>query len=83
MDTRCCSFLVNGADVVRTVTYQCSVQSLEKHLSIGRSEAIDVLKLAVSTAIEARDEFWKVAIQGICYSFIKVLQERDIYTVYL
>ncbi|XP_029460393.1 homocysteine S-methyltransferase 1-like isoform X2 [Rhinatrema bivittatum] len=50
-------FLQSGADVITTATYQASVEGFSRHLGLKRAEAAELLRLAVSVAKEAAEEF--------------------------
>ncbi|XP_070539076.1 uncharacterized protein [Ptychodera flava] len=53
------SFLVDGADIIETGTYQASVWGFQKFHGTTESEAKELLKKGVQLAVEARDEFWE------------------------
>jgi len=50
-------FLAAGADCITTVTYQATVQGFSRR-GLGERDAVDMIRLAVQLAVDARDEFW-------------------------
>lgn len=51
------SYLRQGADVITTASYQCSVEGFCKHLSVSREEALGLIDRSVTLAADARDWF--------------------------
>lgn len=51
------SFLLHGADIITTATYQASVDGYQKHLHLSESDAIGLIKRSVTIAKEATDWF--------------------------
>jgi len=49
-------YFLAGADVAITASYQASVQGLTEHCEINAAEAIDLIKLGVQLAQQAREE---------------------------
>lgn len=49
-----------GADVATTATYQATFEGFARR-GIGHDEAARLMRLAVSLALEARDQFWREA----------------------
>lgn len=52
-------YLLAGADCIITATYQATIQGLQT-FGLSHRESVDLMKLAVDLAIDARDEFWSV-----------------------
>uniref|UniRef100_A0A1B0DDM3 Hcy-binding domain-containing protein n=1 Tax=Phlebotomus papatasi TaxID=29031 RepID=A0A1B0DDM3_PHLPP len=50
-------FLEAGAEIIRTNTYQASIDNYKKHLGISDEDAIALLRSTVGYAQEARDDF--------------------------
>ncbi len=50
-------YLVAGADVVTTASYQATFEGFARR-GLSRSDAADLMRLSVQLAAEARDEFW-------------------------
>ena len=50
-------YLVAGADVIATATYQASFGGFAR-AGLGRAEAERLMRLSVDLALQARDEFW-------------------------
>jgi homocysteine S-methyltransferase len=50
-------YFAAGADVATTASYQASLPGLAQR-GLSRAEAVEVLRLSVRLAREARDEFW-------------------------
>lgn len=50
-------YLVAGADIVATATYQASFGGFEQ-AGYGRRRAAELMRLSVDLALEARDAFW-------------------------
>lgn len=56
------SFLLSGADVLITATYQASIEHLVQHCRLDESKALDAIQKAVNLAHEACNEIgrnWK------------------------
>jgi homocysteine S-methyltransferase len=52
-------YLKAGADCIVSTTYQASLQGFAKR-GMSQAEAADLLRLSVSLAVQARDEFWDI-----------------------
>jgi homocysteine S-methyltransferase len=50
-------YLVAGADIIATATYQASFGGFTK-AGLGRTEAERLMRLSVDLALQARDDFW-------------------------
>ena len=51
------SFLLHGADIITTASYQASVNGYQKHLGVSASEALDLIGKSVTIAKEAKEWF--------------------------
>jgi len=51
-------FLMAGADCITTASYQASIEGFRRH-GLSENRAEELLRLTVSLAVEARDEFWQ------------------------
>lgn len=51
-------FLLAGADIVSTVTYQASQTAFEKVCNLSQHSAVEAMRTAVKLTVDARDEFW-------------------------
>ena len=51
------SFLLNGADVIITASYQASVEGLCQHLNVSPEKALDLISDSVALAKAASDWF--------------------------
>lgn len=52
-------YLEAGADWITTASYQASIVAFERR-GLSREDAIDLLRLSVALATDARDEFWGI-----------------------
>jgi len=53
------SYLLAGADIIATATYQASFYGFEK-VGIGHDQASNLMQLSVDLAVLARENFWSV-----------------------
>lgn len=52
-----CRFLLSGADVVTTATYQASIRGFTDHLSVTPEQARELLMSGVQLAKETTERF--------------------------
>lgn len=52
-------FLAAGADCISTSTYQATIEGF-RNRGMSGADAVDMLRLPVDLALEARDEFWSL-----------------------
>ncbi|XP_055681697.1 uncharacterized protein LOC129789084 [Lutzomyia longipalpis] len=57
-------FLAAGAELIRTNTYQASVDGYMKHLGLSKEDAVRLIAEAVKLAHEARDDFQRKHPEG-------------------
>lgn len=52
-------FLLAGADLIRTNTYQATVEGYKRYLNLTEDESEDVFQRTINLALEAKREFQK------------------------
>src|SRR5829696_8277789 len=50
-------YLVAGADVITTASYQATFEGIARR-ALSHEQAADLMRLSVQLALEARDSFW-------------------------